>query len=381
MKWIGIICLLTGVAFAMPDQSELAHITQDRIELDLATGEILFNDEPISLDELSPRIGSSYSVSFSAGVHSESKEDLFITPSDVLFSAPSVSSSKGPTTCSSDLLLAVLEQINAANLSRELVRLNLFIPTQLKRNQYHHIEVASGGLVVLNGSPISVTDLAQTDRKGNPCVIDQKSATSPVDYKQFLSVLHAIGGKAELAGLEFVNEERLEVEAAIYTISSDGTRDVLSAPKVNVMPGNAAMIRVVENATGQRKYEPWMDEFHQEDLANLGIRFSVRAQIIGDYIRVTGAVIITKLKDREGLFLHDDIPVASYTCSKVVVPIEVVFPPGIEAIEFPVVKVNDQETFCRVSAITVDKRGMTKGDREKARAAARNSVNQILIEE
>lgn len=372
MKWMGMICLLTGVAFAVPDQTKLAHITQDRIDLDLETGALLFNDEPISLEELPARMEIAYSISFSAGVHSEIEEDRFITPSDILFSAPTVSPSRGPTIVSADILLAVLEQINAANLSPELVRLNLFIPTQLKRNQYHQIELAGGGGVVLNGTVISVTDLAQRDLKGNPLVINLKSASSHGDYRQLLSVLREIAGNCEIAGLELVDGARLEVEAAIYTISSDGTRDVLSAPKVTVTPGTATMIRVVENATGQRTYEPWMDEFHQEDLANLGIRFSVRAQIIGENIRVSGAAIITKLQDREGLFLHNGIPVASYACSKVVVPIEVVFPPGIEVIEFPVVKVDDQETFCRVTAVVVDKRGMTKVQREKAREASSN---------
>jgi hypothetical protein len=372
MRWLGLIYLLTGVAFAMPDQTKLAHITQDRIELDLATGELWFNDESVGLDELPVRIGTSYSISFSVGVRSEIEKDRFITPSDIHFAAPSERSTQGPSTVSADDLLAVLEQINSANLSPELVRLNLFIPTQLKRNQYHHIELGSGERVVLNGTAISVADLAQRKLKGNPFVIDQMNAARPVDYRQLLSVLRAIGGNAEIAGLEFVDEERISIEAIISTVKPDGTRDVISAPKPTVTPGTDAMIRIVTNGTGQRTYEPWMDEFHQEDLANLGIRFSVRAQIIGEYIRITGVVILVKQKSREGLFLHNAIPVASYTCSKVVVPIDVALLPGIEAVEFPVAQIDGQEAFCRVSAVTVDKRGMTKAQRAKAREAARN---------
>ncbi|MDF7808514.1 hypothetical protein P4E94_13765 [Pontiellaceae bacterium B12219] len=370
MKWMGLLCLLAGTAFGMPDQAEFDHITQDRIDLDLATGELLLNDQPVRLDELAGHIETAYSISFNAAIHSDdstghsaNREDLFSDPGDDV--------PDGPAVVSAEILLRVLEQIDSTHIVPELVRLDFVFPVQLKRNQYHHIELTSGGPVVLNGTAISVADLAQLNSRGNPFVIDRKNASSPVDYRQLLSVLRAIGGNAEIAGLEFVDEERISVEAVISSVKPDGTRDVHSAPKVTVTPGTDAMIRVVTNGAGKQTYEPWMDEFHQEDLANLGIRFSVNAQIIGEYIRVSGVVILTKLQDRAGLFLHNGTPVASYTCSKVVVPIEVVLPPGIETVEFPVVKIDGKEAFCRVRAVTVDKRGMTKAQRERAREAAR----------
>jgi len=326
------------------------HITQDSVGLDLGSGDLHFNDDPVSLERLEEQLQKSYSVSLGAASFSGEQ-----------------------TVASSSHLLAVLEMIDRAGIDPKLVRLNLHLPPKIKRNRYHHIELERNGKVVLNGSEIAVADLAEEQLQGNPFVIDPKYKSMKADYRQLLSVLRAMGSHAELAGLGFVNSERVEVEAQVYHLKPNGSRDVLSAPKLTTKPGNSAMIRVVENASGRNNYPPGTDDFHQEDLANLGIRFSVKPQIIGDHVRVSGVVIMTKMTDRAGIFLQGNIPIASYSCSKTVVPFSVVFPPGTEAVNFPAAEVDGKETLCRLTALIVDKSGMSRADRERARSIANPS--------
>ena len=328
-------------------KGQYEHITQDSVGLDLDSADLRFNDDPVSLERLEEQLQNSHSVSLDA-----------------------VSFSGEQTVVSSSHLLAVLEMIDRAGIDSELVRLSLYLPSQLKRNQYHHIELERDGTVVLDGSEITVADLAEKKFAGPPFVIDPKSKSMNVDYRQLLAVLRAVGSQAELAGLVFVNLERIEVEAQIYQLEPDGSRDVISAPRVTTKSGKSAMIRVVENASGRETYLPGTDSFHQEDLANLGIRFSVKSQIIGDHIRVSGVAIITKMMDRACVFVQGNIPIASYSCTKTVVPFSVVFPPGAEAVDFPAAKVDGKETMCRLTARIVDRHGMTKADREQARAMA-----------
>ena len=83
--------------------------------------------------------------------------------------------------------------------------------------------------------------------------------------------------------------------------------------------------------------------------------------------RVSGVVIITKMKDRVGVFLDGNIPITSYSCSKAVVPFSVVFPPGTDAVNFPVA---GKECMCRLGATVVDGKGMSRKQREQARSMA-----------
>jgi hypothetical protein len=349
-KWVLVFVAVAGLACGAENKGDYAHITQDSVSLDLDTGDLSFNDESVSRKALEEQLQQSYSVALGA-----------------------VSFSGDPSVVSSSNLLSVLEMIDRTGMDPKLVRLQLYLPPKLKRNQYHQIELGRGGTVVRDGIEIAVTDLAAKQLTGTPFVIDPKSKAMEADYRQFLAVLRAIGGHAELAGLNFVETGRIEVEANIYQLQADGSHDVLSAPKLTAKPGSSSTIRAVQNATGRSTYQPWMDEFHQEDLANLGIRFTARPQIIGDHLRVSGVAIMTKSTGQAGVFLQDNVPVCSYSCSKMVVPFSMVFPPGIEALEFSVAKVDGEETMCRLTAVVVDDRGMTRKQREQARAAARQN--------
>lgn len=363
---IGILVFL-GVCKVSGEErgkDQYEHITQDSVRLDLDTGELQFNDRIVSAEELGDKVRKSYSISFGAGFYSEEPTDLF--------GAPSSDSAVGAETCSvsAESLLHVLEQMDSAGIDPKLVRLNFYMPSQLKRNKYHHIELGAEGKVILDGTEISVADLAARQLQGHPFVIDPKSKPMKVDYRHFLSVLRAMGSHAKLAGLVFADIEQVEVEAQIYQLEPDGTRDVLSAPKFTTKSGNTAMVGVVHNASGRNTYPPGTDEFHQEDLASLGIRFSATPQIIGDHLRVSGVAIMTKMKDRVGVFVQGNVPIASYSCTKTVVPFSVVFPPGTDTVDFPVAKVDGKETMCRLTVCVVDDKGMSQADREQARAMA-----------
>jgi len=326
-------------------QSQCKPITQDDVGIDWGSGELFFNGEPVGLEQLGERLQRSYSVALGAGSFPE-----------------------GQNTVSANQLLAVLEMIGRAGIDPRLVRFNLLLPPKMKRNRYHHIELGRDGEIVLDGSEVAPEDLTDGRLKRIPLVIDPKSGTNP-DYRQLLSVLRAIGSSAQLAGLGFARFEHVEVEAQVYRLKPDGSRDVLCAPRLSTKPGKSAMIRVVEDASGRNNYPPGTDEFHQEDLANLGIRFSAKPRIIGDDVRVSGVVVLTKMKDRVCVFQQEGIPVASYTCSKMVVPFSVVLPSGTEAAVFPVAKMDGQETLCRITARVLDQHGMSQADRERARGA------------
>lgn len=344
---IGLLVCLGACQVSGEEQDQAVPITQDSVRVDLDTGDLFFNAEPVSLERFEELLKDSYSIDLSA-----------------------VSFSGERAVVSSSGLLAVLDRIDQAGIDPKLVRLNLFFPPQMKRNQYHKIELGGGGRIALDGSDVAIADLAENQFKKNPAVILPGSGREGADYRQLLSVLRAMGGDADLAGLVFDTQESVEVDVLIYQMKPDGGMDVLSAPRLSTKPGNSAMIRVVENRTGRKTYPPGTDEYHQEDLANLGVRLSAKPQIIGDRIRVSGVAILTKMIDREGVFVEGNIPVASYSCTKIVVPFLAVFPPGKDSVEFPVAGEGGPDMMCRLTARLVDGRGMSRADREKARAMA-----------
>ena len=80
MKGLGIVLLLTGSVLAMPDQEKFAHVTQDSVDLDLSSGEIYFNGEPMDTDQFYERVKGVYSIAVNASFWSEEDgavDDLF----------------------------------------------------------------------------------------------------------------------------------------------------------------------------------------------------------------------------------------------------------------------------------------------------------------
>lgn len=342
---IGLLILLGTSKVSAEAKDQYAHITQDCVKIDLDTGDLLFNDDPIRMDQLELALKKSYSVSLDATSHSGELDSV------------------SPTH-----LLRALEVIDGAQLDPTLIYIRVDLPTNLKRNQYHHIEIKSGRSILLNGSAVSLEELAENKLQRNPFVISSVPSSASIGFEQLLSVLRATGGQTQLAGLRILDPDQIEVEAQIYQITSDGKRDVLSAPKVTTESGSFARIRVVENGTGQQKLTPETDHYHQNDLANLGVRFFVKPQKIGDHLRVSGVTILTKLDDRVGVFLQGNIPIASYSCSKLVVPFSVIFPPNTDTVDFPVADMDGKKTLCRLTACVVDDRGMSRNQRERMMA-------------
>ena len=330
-----------------PGRDPYAHITQDRIDLNLANGDLQFNKEAVDKDTLAEGLKQSYSIYLNA--FCASFEDMKQVPSGDL--------------------RAVLEMMEIAGIDPALVRLNLNLAPISGRHHFT-IGLLGGGKADVEGKEISITEFDVKKFQKVPVFITQHPAQMNVDYRDFLALLHELGSNVQLAGLGLFNLESVAVEARISQIKPDGSQDVLSAPKVTTKEGNSALIRVVENASGRTSYPLGTDEFHQEDLANLGIRFSATPQIIGEYLRVSGVAILTKLGGREAVFLDEDIPIASYSCTKIVVPFSVVFPPGRNVAEFAIAEIDGDKAMCRLEANRVDERGMTREQRQRAKKPA-----------
>lgn len=366
MRWMALACLLAGPSLANTNQAQGAHITQDRVSLDLESGNIAFNgNRDVSLDELKVLLQDAYSIDLQAYVMGEDSgvDDLFGEPEKKKLP-------KKPVFYKPVKLREILEELEAAGIAPELVRLDLCVDPTIKRNFFHHLEVGLDD-VFLDGRKLRLEDLKAENTTGAPYFISAAHELQKSDYRWLEKVLVSIGDEAQLAGLSFTTFESVEVEALIFKINDDGSEDVLSAPKVTTKAGNEATIRVVQNASGYKHAQLDHDQFHQKDLANLGIRFSVTPQIIGDDLKVEGVAVLTKQESRHAVFVEHKTPVASYTCSKIVVPFSVVFPEGVESVVFDIADIKGQPAKCRLTAYQVDQRGMTRKEREKVRKATK----------
>lgn len=192
----------------------------------------------------------------------------------------------------------------------------------------------------------------------------------PVGFLAFLNGLKALPEGVSIAGIRCEIRSSVSVEAAIFTVDEKGKEDVLSAPKVSTKAGNEAVLRVVQNASGYKHSQLVDDKYHQDDLANLGSRLIVTPQIIGDDLLVSGVGVLTKMKDRQPVFMDGSIPVASYTCSKVVVPFSCVFKGDVDTVEFDIADVEGRPAKCRLTVRIVDDKGMNRKQREMARRGA-----------
>jgi len=103
-------------------------------------------------------------------------------------------------------------------------------------------------------------------------------------------------------------------------------------------------------------------------LVSLGILFFAKSQVAGDYIRVSGVAIMTTAQDQdEGL--SRELSVFSCSVTKVVGPFPRVFPPGTETGNVPAANIEGKKIFYGLSAVVVVDKGMSRADRDRARAA------------
>lgn len=353
---LGLLVFVGASRASGEEQGEdsLAHMTQANVRLDLDTGDLQCNYEAVSLKQLETLVQQSNSISLQATSFSEEKSTVAVSH-----------------------LLTVLEMIDRAGIESPRIRLNLFLQTEVKRNNYHLLELKGDGKLVLNGLELITSDFSPKNFPTAPFSIYSESKSQTGNYRQLLLVLRAMESDAELVGLAFgdpktVEVEMVEVKATIYQVNDDGSEKLLAAPYVTVVSGKPAMVKVVESGTTRKSYRPGTDPFEQEDLSKLGTHLSVNPEIIGDHIWVSGTATLIKLEDRVGIFVDGKTPIASYTCKKTVVPFSFIFPAGTDTVKFPVADVDGKDTMCRLTAYVVDRYGMTRGQREKARSRARS---------
>ncbi len=332
-----IAVVVSSVACGTVKQQKLARMTQENLSLDLGTGDLFLNGSPIDHEGLRERLSEAFSISFSACAYTAGEFDV---------------SSRG--------LLNVLNAIDQAGVAPKFVSLDFYYFGQNKPDGCNFVEFQPNGAVVLNGEKTQEEELLKKLQSGGSLSIK----CEPTDFQQVLAVLTAAGPTVDLINLQCRNRTQIEIEVEIYQMGTDGIKEILSSSSLTTRPGNEAMLRIVENATGRKTYPPGTDTYHQEDLANLGTRFSVVPQVIGDHLRVSGAVILTKSAGRKKqAFVEDGIPIYSYSSAKTVVPFSKIFPPNVDSLEFPVSDMKGQETFCRLSVAIVDAHGKTLKDR------------------
>jgi hypothetical protein len=351
----GLLAVLEviGGSAEEPEKDSVAPCTQDLVMLDLDTGNLQYDYEAISLERL---------------------ETLFEQSNSICLNATSFSGAT--TVVPASYILSVLEMIDRLGIEPAQIQLNLFLQTEYRRNQYHLLELKGDRQIALNHSELLTYEFSPKFSPKAPFYMVAESKSSIGNYRQLLSVLRAMGSDAELVGLAIgdpkaVELDMVKVKATIYQMNDDGTEKLLSAPYLTVVSGRPAMVKVVDSGTTRKTYLPGTDPFLQEDLSNLGTHLSVKPQIMGDHIWVSGTATLIKLEDRVGVFVDGATPIASYTSTKTVVPFSFMFPPGTDTVQFPVAEVDGRETQCRLSAQIIDGYGLTQRQREKIRAWAR----------
>ncbi|MDF7808513.1 hypothetical protein P4E94_13760 [Pontiellaceae bacterium B12219] len=125
MKWLGIVCLLAGTVLAAPDQERFAHITQHSVDLDLSSGEIFFNGEPMDAKQFTEQVKQAYSITVSA--FSRSDDDYGGV--DELFGGADVvePENKEPTIVPLQRITDLLTPIEEAGMDPERVQLEMYL--------------------------------------------------------------------------------------------------------------------------------------------------------------------------------------------------------------------------------------------------------------
>lgn len=307
-------------------------------------GNIFFNNEPTSLDLLAEQMKGSDSICL-YGIDYGYQKGL------------------------AGELAKLLLLIGETEIDDRFINLNMeYLPRQ-RSMDCDILEIAPDGALSFAGKPIDISDLPGLLAPDRKLGIESESIQPP-PFSVIHEVIKTVGSKS-IHHIFFPNrDQQVQVSAQIYQLNAAGELKVLAAPRITTAPGYPAAMRVVENQTGRLHYEPGLDTFHQEDLANLGIRLTATPQILGDCVRVRGVAILTKSMSREAGFQEKDIPIYSYSVNKTVAPFSVVLPIVNEGADIPIAEVDGKKTRCRISAVIVDHKGMSQKDRDMARAAA-----------
>jgi hypothetical protein len=234
--------------------------------------------------------------------------------------------------------------------------MDLFMLPCRPLGQCQVIKLLDNGNIWISDDEINIHKLAPDSLSNSPvCIIRESEKTT--DYKQLLLVLRAMGNQIKIAGLILDDPNQVRLGSQVFQNEDDGSEKVIADRMHTILPGSMPSLDVVKNESGYRPYGFAHDEFHQEDLAHLGVRFAVKPQIIGEYIRVSGVVVMTKSIDREEVFKQRNVPLYRYTCEKVIVPYSLIIPPDVESIEFELGEVDGKKTMCRISVDVQDDQG------------------------
>lgn len=267
-------------------------------------------------------------------------------------------------------LADILMLIGETGIDDQFINLSMeYLPRQ-KSEDFDLIRIASDGTLTLSGNPVELSDLAgllSADRK----VGIESVSSKPPPFSAFLEVVQSIGSKNVHHIFVPNRDQQVQISAKVFQINEDGSEKVLSSPMFTAQPGFEAKIGVVSSNNGSDQFRGSHDPFHQEDLGNLGVRFSGLPELIGDHLRVSGVIELVRSTDpRQEVFKQGDIPIYSYSVSKHVVPFSAVLAPGQEYVEFPAASINGKKTIFRLSADIVDGMGMTRKERDEMRQTA-----------
>lgn len=343
MKRIVLGIMLVGMAQGQVDQEKYAQFTQDEVRLDVETGLVKFNDQYIKFEELPAKLKQSYSVVVHADGIRQRGGKYSIQPLPKLF-----------------------KMVKEAGIDARLVSVNAHCLPEDRPpfKKYDTIEIQADGSIRVNKEAVELAELT-TQLSTDGGIIIRGDSGPLAQRRVFLEVLESVGSSDRICQLTCSNfKQQIRIEAEIFQMNDDGSKKVLTAPRITTKAGSMAMMGVGENQSGFRRGPGEFDAFHQEDLAHAGVRFNVRPQLIGDHFRLSGVLILVKNSGKEEVFRVGESAIYSYAAAKVVVPFSVVLPPGVESVEFPTAEIDGKKTLCRIGAVLVDDKGMTAEERK-----------------
>ncbi len=354
-KKLGIGWLAVGLALAVwartdgdvHDAAWYAAAVQDVVSFNAEEDDahmIRLNDEPTTLEQLADRLKRSDSVCL-------------------------LGYDSGEVDGTAQKLIDVLMLIGNAGIDDKFIDLNLEYISHDKSSDDDIVKIDSDGSLFFNGDPVELSQLSDRLSDDREVGIVSDTYQAPPPLSRILAVANVVG-KQRIDFLLISDRNRqVKIMASIVEIGTDGTEKLLSAPRITTQPGCAGMIRAVQNNSGYDSFFDKEDPFHQEDLGNLGVRFSVTPFLMGDHIRVAGVIVLTKsAAPRQQMFKQGDMPIYSYSVSKFVCPFSCVIADG-ESVELPVGSVEGRKTVCLLRADLVDGKGMTKEERDAARSS------------
>jgi len=180
-------------------------------------------------------------------------------------------------------------------------------------------------------------------------------------------------GDVQQAGI--FSNAMVEVEAEVFQYREDGSREVLSNPRISTAPGNWAKIGV--QATQNKVGEPGRidDVYFQKELSGLGVQFTLLPEFDEDGLRLSGAVALSKCEDHREAFHKDGADISAYSITRTVIPFSLVVPENWEFVDLPAPMVNGKEACLRLRVKLSENQGSSPRVRQAARTRDSSSAD------